>query len=95
MKKQWLLFLLCAGVGVCVIMLAPAQYRVATAGIIMLAVCVPLLVWAWLRQKPVDVKDVAAGHGQHGKSRWMNNTEKKQYFSFCSSRERNRAGFCD
>lgn len=80
MKKQWLIFLLCAGVGVCVIILAPSQYRAAAAGIIMLAVCVPLLAWAWLRQKPVDVKDVAAGHGQHGKSRWMNNTEKNSIF---------------
>ena len=87
MKKKWpFLLLFVAGGGM--VALAPAQYRASMAGIIMLVACIVFLLWMWTHQKPVNVKDVAAGHGQHGKSRWMNPTEKNSVFlSVPSGRE--------
>lgn len=58
----------------------PPQYRVAALGAALLVAGVAFLIWSWIYQKPIDVKDVAAGHGQHGKSRWMNDTEKTVFF---------------
>ena len=65
-RRKNLLFLFVVAVGIAAVIAVPPQYRVAALGAALLVAGV--------------AKDVAAGHGQHGKSRWMNDTEKTVFF---------------
>lgn len=62
------------------LVVCPPDMRLPALGIELLLAAMAALVWSWLTISPVNVRDVAAGHGQHGKGRWMNDTEKNDIF---------------
>lgn len=92
-RRKNLLFLFVVAVGIAAVIAVPPQYRVAALGAALLVAGVAFLIWSWIYQKPIDVKDVAAGHGQHGKSRWMNDTEKNSIFLSVPSGRETEPGF--
>ena len=80
--KKWLLAALAAAGAVAALLLCPPDRRLMATVVLLLAGAAGILIWSWLSAGPINVKDVTAGHGQHGKSRWMNDTEKSGIFLF-------------
>lgn len=82
MKKAWKWFLgaVLALSFLYGLTLVPTERRVPMLGLAVLAAGLFTLLAMWLKSKPLDVKDVSAGHGQHGRSRWMSDTEKSGIF---------------
>lgn len=80
--KKWLLAALAAAGAVAALLLCPPDRRLMVTVVLLLAGAAGILIWSWLSAGPINVKDVTAGHGQHGKSRWMNDTEKSGIFLF-------------
>lgn len=71
----------------------PAEQRTSAVGLVILVAGLIALLVIWIKSKPLDVKDVAAGHGQHGRSRWMNDTEKNETFLSVSRGKECEPGF--
>ena len=61
-----------------VLRVIPSTHRPMFLLLLFIGIGILLLAWLALRTPPINVKDSTAGHGQHGKARWANETEKKE-----------------
>lgn len=56
------------------------------------AACIGMIVYLALK-KPLDVKDSTAGHGQHGRRRYMSEAEKHETYEFVAAGQETVPGF--